>query len=236
MQGKEAFKLIAKVIDQFIQTLMSKADLSLQQIDWVVPHQASKLAIEHLTKRLAIEPNKVVNLLATRGNQIAASIPSALHELFKQQQVQPAKNIADWHIGGLESGWRIFGGMMKAIVTGATGFLGGHLTSMLVAQGWQVLAMGRNRQIGASLVSASVNFKQVDITCLSQVDEAFETVDVVFHCAALSDVWGSYRAFYEVNVLGSEHILACCKKYHVKKLVHVSTTSVYFDFKTNKTS
>jgi len=120
---------------------------------------------------------------------------------------------------------------MKAIVTGATGFLGGHLIPMLVDHGFQVIAMGRNNTIGESLVNESVSFKQVDIRFYEQVVQVFEAVDVVFHCAALSDVWGDYKKFFDVNVKGTENILECCKKFKVKRLVHVSTTSVYFDFR-----
>lgn len=82
MKGKEIYKLTAKVMEPFINSLLNKSNLSLDDIDWVVPHQASKLAISHMQKKLAIDPAKMVNILSTRGNQIAASIPSALHELL----------------------------------------------------------------------------------------------------------------------------------------------------------
>ncbi|MCW8933966.1 MAG: hypothetical protein OQK98_04520 [Gammaproteobacteria bacterium] len=82
MQGKEIFRLTAKVIDDFIIKLFSGLPYSLNDIDWVVPHQASALAISHLQKRLKIPTDKIINILNSRGNQIAASLPSALHELI----------------------------------------------------------------------------------------------------------------------------------------------------------
>lgn len=85
MQGKEVFRLTAKVIDDFLATLFKKAGCLLSDIDWIVPHQASALALAHIQKRLAIPDEKIINILPTRGNQIAASIPSALHELLTRE-------------------------------------------------------------------------------------------------------------------------------------------------------
>ncbi len=82
MQGKEIFRLTAKIIVGFIDELFSKLPYTLDDMDWVIPHQASALAISHLQKRLNIPANKIINILNSRGNQIAASIPSALHELL----------------------------------------------------------------------------------------------------------------------------------------------------------
>jgi len=107
MQGKDAYKLTSRVIENFVQNLMEKASMTLDDIDWVVPHQASKLAMEHLAKRLSIAPEKMANILERRGNQIAASIPSALHELYINKQIKPGHKIlligtsAGLSLGGL---------------------------------------------------------------------------------------------------------------------------------------
>jgi len=88
MQGKALYRETTKIIAGFIDELLLQSNLKLQDIDWVVPHQASGLALTHLVKKLQIDPDKVVNLLADRGNQIAASIPSALHELLTTKPVK----------------------------------------------------------------------------------------------------------------------------------------------------
>lgn len=119
----------------------------------------------------------------------------------------------------------------RAIVTGATGFLGSHLVMLLEEQGYQVIALGRNADKGQKLNSEQTTFKATDITNKSTLLQSFEQVDVVFHCAALSSAWGKMDDFERVNVQGARYVLQCCEQYEVKKLVYVSSTSVYFDFK-----
>jgi nucleoside-diphosphate-sugar epimerase len=120
---------------------------------------------------------------------------------------------------------------MRALVTGATGFLGSHLVSLLRDKGYEVIALGRDLEKGKHLESSLVSFRSVDITCLDQLLQSFENVDVVFHCAAKSSLWGDFNAFHQVNVEGSLNLLQCCEKFAVKRLIYVSSTSVYFDFK-----
>jgi len=86
MHGREVFRLSATVIDEFLMTLFAKLPFSLNDVDWVVPHQASALAMSHMRKRLQIPTEKVIHILPDRGNQIAASLPSALHELLVNHQ------------------------------------------------------------------------------------------------------------------------------------------------------
>ncbi|VAW68836.1 UDP-glucose 4-epimerase [hydrothermal vent metagenome] len=119
---------------------------------------------------------------------------------------------------------------MKAIVTGATGFLGGHLVDKLLADGWEVIALGRNISKGQILQQAGAHFKAVDLTDGDKLQKAFEPADVVFHCAALSSAWGEYSDFYRMNVEATRHVLNSAQKHKIAKLVHVSSTSVYFNF------
>ena len=120
---------------------------------------------------------------------------------------------------------------MKAIVTGATGFLGQHLCQMLLQQGWQVIAFGRNLEKGRALSTDKLVFNAVDLKDFGQLDKVFEPVEAVFHCAALSSAWGNKHDFFQSNVSATENVVKCSVKHGVKKLVHVSTTSVYFDFR-----
>nr|WP_314265040.1 3-oxoacyl-[acyl-carrier-protein] synthase III C-terminal domain-containing protein [uncultured Moellerella sp.] len=80
MKGKPLFRLASSLIDDFMQRLLAKANLTLEQIDTVVPHQASHLSLEHMRKRLKVKPENLIDIYRYRGNQVAASIPSALHE------------------------------------------------------------------------------------------------------------------------------------------------------------
>ena len=93
MQGKAVFRLTASVIQPFIKKTLSQCDLSLDDINWIVPHQASHLALLHLQKTLHIKPEKVINIIANRGNQIAASLPSALHTLLQSKRAKAGDKI-----------------------------------------------------------------------------------------------------------------------------------------------
>jgi nucleoside-diphosphate-sugar epimerase len=119
---------------------------------------------------------------------------------------------------------------MKAIVTGATGFLGQHLIERLQAERSEVIALGRNKIIGKQLHQGSTRFKATDITNLEQLNQSMETADVIFHCASLSSPWGSWQQFETNNVAGTSNILQCAEKNRIPKIVYVSTTSVYFDY------
>lgn len=57
-----------------------------------------------------------------------------------------------------------------------------------------------------------------------------EGQEMVFHCGALSSLWGSYNDFYESNVTGTRNVIKGCVANGVERLIHVSTPSIYFDF------
>lgn len=116
---------------------------------------------------------------------------------------------------------------MKAIVTGATGGLGRNMVEFLQAQGHEVIGCGRNKSIGNSL---PCKFKSFDLADKQAVLDNFESVDVVFHCAALSSPWGRYEEFYDANVVATKNVLSAINELKIPRMVHVSTPSVYFDF------
>lgn len=121
--------------------------------------------------------------------------------------------------------------MKRALVTGGTGFLGQKLALRLAAAGWEVAALGRNEAIGRALEAQGVPFVRADLTDRQAVDQACRGRDVVFHSGALSSPWGPYEAFFQANVLGTQHVADACLAHGVGRLVHVSTPSLYFDFR-----
>jgi len=113
---------------------------------------------------------------------------------------------------------------MKIAVTGATGFLGGWVVKRLLKAGHGVSAVGRNVKQGEELQSLRGDLKDPLFTasvCAGQ--------DYVVHCAALSSPWGSYSAFYEANVKGTENVISACTQAKVKRLIHISTPSLYVE-------
>jgi len=79
MDGKKVFRLASQIMPDFISQLLQASGKTLTDIDWFVPHQASQLAIHHLTRRLNVAPEKVIDIFANHGNQVAASLPTALN-------------------------------------------------------------------------------------------------------------------------------------------------------------
>jgi nucleoside-diphosphate-sugar epimerase len=120
---------------------------------------------------------------------------------------------------------------MIALVTGGTGFLGGALTRRLHGMGAQVTALGRNPHALACLETQHIPVLRADLADSRAIIDACRDQDIVFHCGALSAPWGKPQDFYNANVAGTENIVRGCEEHHVKRLVYVSTPSIYFGYK-----
>lgn len=119
---------------------------------------------------------------------------------------------------------------MRALVTGATGFLGGHLARRLVRAGWDVTGLGRKVEQGRRLEAEGIRFRCQDLRDESGTAAVCSGQDAVFHCAALSSPWGKYRDFYGCNVEATRMLAAASLRQGVRRFIHVSTPSVYFDY------
>ncbi len=84
MQGARVFKMAKKYINAYQERLLADAGMTLEDVDLVIPHQGSHLGIKHIHKQLGIPTEKLMDIYATHGNQIAASIPIALYEALEQ--------------------------------------------------------------------------------------------------------------------------------------------------------
>jgi 3-oxoacyl-[acyl-carrier-protein] synthase-3 len=79
MDGKAVFKLASEALPGFTDKLLTDAGVRMKDLAAVVPHQASQLALTHLSRRLDISPGQLVDIFADYGNQVGASLPTALH-------------------------------------------------------------------------------------------------------------------------------------------------------------
>jgi len=88
MDGKRVYRMAAELLPDFVQNLMDKARTSLEDIACVIPHQGSALGLHHLTKLLGLKPERVVDIFRDHGNQVGASLPTALHTALSQQRLK----------------------------------------------------------------------------------------------------------------------------------------------------
>ena len=114
--------------------------------------------------------------------------------------------------------------MKQVLITGATGFLGKYTVEEFRNHGYSVIATGRNKQNLHKLVGKNTRTISCSLDDLAKLDQQ---VDVVIHVAALSTIWGSWRDFYESNVVGTQHVIDFCARNKVKRLVFISSPSIY---------
>ena len=88
MNGKAVFKLASEQLPAFLDRLLGEAGVTLQDVDWVVPHQASHLAMRHASRRLGFRSGRVVDVFAEFGNQVAASLPTALDASVRDGRIR----------------------------------------------------------------------------------------------------------------------------------------------------
>jgi nucleoside-diphosphate-sugar epimerase len=121
---------------------------------------------------------------------------------------------------------------MKVLVTGATSGLGKNAAQWLLSAGHDVIALGRDVVSGQELAAQGATFIAQDLTLLHPTEwEAYLSgVDWVWHCAALSSPWGRWQDFYAINTQVTEQLACAAGKAGVKRFVHISTPSIYFDF------
>lgn len=93
MDGKSVFRLAAQHLPGFVGRLLEQAQTTLDDIDWVVPHQASHLAMSHIRKSLGIPPEKFIDIFAEHGNQVAASLPTALDIAIRDGRIRRNQRI-----------------------------------------------------------------------------------------------------------------------------------------------
>ena len=113
---------------------------------------------------------------------------------------------------------------MKALVTGAGGFLGGAIARTLRERRDEVKSFSRGAH--PELAVHGIEHHQGDVADLGAVMDATRGVDVVFHTAARVGAGGQYVDFYDTNVTGTANVLAACRESRVPALVYTSTPSV----------
>ncbi|MCF7645272.1 beta-ketoacyl-ACP synthase III [Bacillus subtilis] len=88
MNGQAAFRVTARYLSRFLKRLFAQDGLNIADIDCIIPHQASGLSLTHGLARVGLDPDKVIQTFSRFGNQIATSIPMALHTAICEKRLQ----------------------------------------------------------------------------------------------------------------------------------------------------
>ncbi len=117
---------------------------------------------------------------------------------------------------------------MRALVTGASGFLGGRLAQMLVERDAEVTVLARGTAQLGHLEGLPVRVVRGSLTEFAAVKEAVLGQTHIFHCAACSTDWAPERTYFDSNVMGTGMLLeAASQGTELERFLHVSTTDVY---------
>ena len=115
---------------------------------------------------------------------------------------------------------------MTILVTGATGFLGSHVTELLLAHGERPRALARPGDQGL-LAETDAEVYSADINDRAAVAAALRGVDLVLHCAARTGPWGPESEYERTNVRALENLVRAAMAAGVRRVVHVSSITVH---------
>lgn len=121
---------------------------------------------------------------------------------------------------------------MNVLVTGATGFTGGHLAAALARRGYHVRALVRSRSLarfkGSPLAGLGVEAVEGDLTDRNALERGAQGVAVVYHIAATYREAGQPESAYRaINVDGTRHVLESAERAGATRVVHCSTGGVH---------
>jgi nucleoside-diphosphate-sugar epimerase len=115
---------------------------------------------------------------------------------------------------------------MRALVTGATGMVGRHITDRLLTDGWKVRALVRNPALARDLAERKIELVSGDVLDGASFSRAAGECDVIFHAAAEIITRGGWETFRAVNVDGTRHAIAAAAASRAR-LLQVSSVAVY---------
>lgn len=100
MDGQAVFKFAVKVLTEVAHEVLQSAGLTIDQVDWLIPHQANVRILQSTAKKLGLPTEKCIVTVDHHGNTSAASIPLALDEAVRQGRIQTGQNLLLEGVGG----------------------------------------------------------------------------------------------------------------------------------------
>jgi len=123
----------------------------------------------------------------------------------------------------------------KVIITGGCGFIGSHLTDLVLSKGYKVIVLdnfstGNPKNLEHHRDNPNLEVICADISKYKEVEKYFKGVDIVFHLAALADIVPSIEKpynYHRANVDGTVNVLIASQKYSVKRFIYTASSSCY---------
>jgi 3-oxoacyl-[acyl-carrier-protein] synthase-3 len=100
MNGQGVFKFAVRVLEEVGRETVAAAGMTLEQVDWLIPHQANVRILDATARKLGVPPEKLVVTVDHHGNTSAASVPLALDEFVRAGKIRPGHRVLMQGVGG----------------------------------------------------------------------------------------------------------------------------------------
>ena len=100
MDGQAVFKFAVRVLDESARETVAAAGMSLEDVDWLIPHQANVRILEATARKLGLAREKLVVTVDHHGNTSAASVPLALDEYVRAGRIRRGQRVLLQGVGG----------------------------------------------------------------------------------------------------------------------------------------
>lgn len=100
MEGSDVFKFAVKALPEAVNKALEKCDMKVEDIDWLIPHQANMRIIESAAKRLGVPMERTATTLKKYGNNSSATIPIAMDEYVREGKIKNGDVLALVGFGG----------------------------------------------------------------------------------------------------------------------------------------
>lgn len=117
--------------------------------------------------------------------------------------------------------------LSEILVTGAAGFVGHHLVAALRARGDRVRVLALQSEDTSRIEEQQAIVYRGDVRQPQTLIEPMRGVDTVFHLAGIHGLWRPKQEYFDVNVTGTENVCRAVLAADVRRLIHVSSWSVY---------
>jgi 3-oxoacyl-[acyl-carrier-protein] synthase-3 len=100
MQGNQVFKFAVKVLDEVARETLAAANMRVEDVDWLIPHQANVRILEATARKLGLPLERLVVTVDHHGNTSAASVPLALDEFVRAGRIRAGQRVMMQGVGG----------------------------------------------------------------------------------------------------------------------------------------